>query len=78
MRIDYPDNSFMLAWDHCRAWFRADGTLKDAEYKRKYRGYPTAVAVSPAHVRVRAWLQKQGTQEAQLLERGILVRRVTA
>lgn len=76
MRIDYSDNSFMLAWAHCRAWFTADGTLKDAEYKRKYRGHPAAVAVSPKHVHVLAWLRKQGAQEAQLLARGILARKV--
>lgn len=66
----------MLSWDKCRAWFAPDGTLRDAEYKRKYRGHPAAVAVSPKHVRVREWLNKQGAQEAQLLARGILKRKV--
>lgn len=74
MRIDYPDGSFMLAWEKCRAWYDAAGKLKDAEYKRTYRGYPSAVAVSEKHTKVRAWLAKQGANEASLLARGILKR----
>lgn len=74
MRIDFQDGSFMLAWERCRAWYHADGTLKDAEYKRRYKGYPSACAVSPKHVKVRAWLQEQGAKEARLLAQGILKR----
>ena len=58
MRIDYSDGSFMLSWDKCRAWYTKDGELKDAEYKRKYKGYPTAVAVSNKHTKVITWLEK--------------------
>lgn len=77
MRIDYPDGSFMLSWQKCRAWFAADGSLKDAEYKRTYRGHPSAVAVSPKHVKVRAWLEKQGKSEAAMIARGILKQKAT-
>ncbi len=75
MRVDFPDGSFMLSWDRCRAWYEPDGTLKDAEYKRRYRGFPVAVAVADAHVNVRAWLQRAGFRESDLLARGILKRR---
>ncbi|RWP84720.1 MAG: hypothetical protein EOR11_19870 [Mesorhizobium sp.] len=74
MRTDFSDGSFMLSWSHCRAWFERDGTLKDAEYKRRFRGHPAAVAVSAKHTKVRQWLARQGKQEASLLERGILHR----
>lgn len=70
MRIDYSDGSFMLSWDKYRAWYSADGRLKDAEYKRRHKGYPAAVAVSTEHTKVRAWLEKQGRIEADLLARG--------
>lgn len=74
MRTDFPDGSFMLSWEKCRAWFEADGTLKDAEYKYRRRGFITARAVSVKDVRVRAWLAKQGKQEVDLIARGILKR----
>lgn len=74
MRIDYPNNSFMLAWQKCRAWYNPDGTLKDAEYKTTYKGFPAARSVSAKHTKVLAWLEKQGKQEADLLQRGILKR----
>jgi hypothetical protein len=75
MRVDYPDGSFMLSWEFCRAWFAPDGTLKDAEYKRMYKGYPVARAVSAKHTKVRAWLEEQGKVEVDLLARGILKRK---
>lgn len=77
MRVDYSDKSFMLSWDNCRAWFTESGELKDAEYKRKYKGHPAAVAVSQKHTKVIAWLKKQGLRESQLLARGVLIRKVT-
>lgn len=73
MRIDYSDGSFMLSWEYCRAWYAPDGTLKDAEYKRK--GNRTS-AVSAKHTKVRAWLETQGKQESDLLARGILKRNI--
>lgn len=76
MRIDYSDGSFMLSWQKCRAWFSPDGSLKDAEYKTTYKGYPAARAVSKKHVKVLAWLEQQGKQEIDLLNRGILKRKV--
>ena len=72
MRIDYSDGSFMLAWEFCRAWYTPDGVLKDAEYKRKGN---TTRAVSLKHTKVRAWLEAQGKQEADMLARGILKRK---
>lgn len=74
MRIDFPDGSFMLSWQKVRAWYNPDGSLKDCEYKRMYKGYPTATAVSEKHVKVRAWLEKQGNREIDLLNQGILKR----
>lgn len=71
MRIDYPDGSFMLAWQHARAWYDNTGKLKDAEYKRGRK----TVAVAMAHTKVRAWLAKQGQQEAGLLNSGRLKRK---
>ena len=75
MRVDFPDGSFMLSWEKCRAWYNPDGTLKDAEYKRTYKGFPAARAVSEKHTKVRAWLEKQGKHEVALLARGILKRK---
>lgn len=75
MRVDFPDGSFMLSGKKCRAWYNPDGTLKDAEYKRTYKGLPSAVAVSEKHTKVRAWLEKQGECEARLLAQGILKRK---
>lgn len=74
MRIDFSDGSFMLSWQRCRAWYSADGTLKDAEYKTRRNGYPVARAVAERDVKTRAWLAKQGKQEADLLARGVLKR----
>ena len=76
MRIDYSDGSFMLSWEGCRAWFAPDGTLKDAEYKRRCRGHPAAYEVPLSHTKVRTWLAKQGRQEARLLTQGILKRAI--
>lgn len=73
MRIDYPDNSFMLSWQKCRAWYNPDGSLKDAEYKRSNG---RTVSVSAKHIRIIAWLSKQGQTEANLLSRGILKRKI--
>lgn len=75
MRVDYPDQSFMLSWEKCRAWYNPDGTLKDAEYKRTYKGFPAAVAVSVKHTKVLGWLEEQGKREAALLAKGILKRK---
>lgn len=69
MKTEFPDGSFMLSWDRCRAWYDKEGKLKDAEYKRKYRGYPTAVSVSPCHIHVLEWLEMQGEMEADFIKR---------
>lgn len=74
MRIDYSDNSFMLSWDRIRAWYRPDGSLSDCEYKR-WRGKLTTSAVSSKHVKVIAYLERQGIIEIDLLNRGILKRK---
>lgn len=76
MRIDYSDGSFMLSWEKVRAWFSPDGSLKDAEYKLTGRNYGPTRAVSKRHTKVLAWLAKQGKQEIDLLNRGILKRKV--
>lgn len=75
MREDYPDGSFRLSWQHGRAVFHADGTLKFAEYKRKHYGKVTYVTVAQRHTKVREWLQRQGLLEAKLLNDGIFKRR---
>lgn len=68
-RTAYPDGSFMLAWQKMQAWFNADGTLKDAQYKRMHNGQLVTRAVSPKHVHVRAWLDKQGKSELAFQKR---------
>lgn len=65
MKINYSDGSFMLSWDKVRAWYNADGTMKDCEYKRTFRGYPSAAAVPTNHHNMRAWLKKQGEMEVR-------------
>lgn len=75
MRTDFPDGGFMLSWQRFRAWFSADGSLKDCEYKTTYQGFPAVRAISKKHVNVLKWLEKQGKQEADLLKRGILKRK---
>lgn len=75
MREDYPDGSFRLSWQYCRAVFFADGTLKFAEYKRKRHGKVIYVVVAQRHTKVREWLQRQGLLEAKLLNDGIFKRR---
>lgn len=72
MRIDYCDNSFMLAWQHCRAWYDEEGRYKDGEYKR---ANGRVSPVQARHTKVIAWLEKQGYNEAKLLQRGILKRK---
>lgn len=57
MKVTYHDGAFSLSWTKCRAWYNADGTLADAEYK--LRSGATR-AVSAKHTHVRAWLEKQG------------------
>lgn len=58
MKITYSDGSFMLSWERVRAWYNADGTLKDCEYK-----LPSVRAISQKHVHVRAYLARQGKLE---------------
>jgi len=67
MKVNFQDGSFMLAWEKCRAWYHADGTLKDAEYKYTYRGRPAARAIPSNHRRTLDWLKKQGRQEIEFL-----------
>jgi hypothetical protein len=76
MRIDYSDGSFMLCWYNVRAWYTAEGELKDCEKKYWCKGYLASRAISERHTKVRAWLVKQGENEADLLKRGILKRKV--
>lgn len=60
MKITYSDGSFMLAWDRVRAWYYADGSLKDAEYRR-HNGRTATVASN--HRNVRSYLMRQGINE---------------
>lgn len=78
MRVDFPDGSFMLSWDKCRAWYNSDGSLKDCEYKRKRKGFLVAAAIPAKHTKVRAWLCAQGATESRLLDAGILKRKTLA
>jgi hypothetical protein len=63
MKSVFKDGSFMLAWQKARAWYNADGTLKDCEYKRSRKGLPTVQAIPARDIHVRAWLTRQGAFE---------------
>lgn len=72
MRTDYPDGSFMLAWQKMYAWYTPIGILSTAVYRRSNG---TNVRVSEKHTKVMQWLHKQGENEINLLNRGILKRK---
>ena len=63
MKSVFNDGSFMLAWQKARAWYNADGTLKDCEYKRWRNGRLIEQAIPARDIHVRAWLSRQGTRE---------------
>lgn len=75
MRVDFSDGSFMLSWDTARAWYTADGEMKDCEKKFKYKNRLAARAIPKSHKKVREWLAQQGKTEARLLQEGRLKRR---
>lgn len=63
-KITYTTGEFMLAWENVRAWFTAQGELKEAEFKRWDNGTVKCYPVQARHTRIRTWLEERGKGEA--------------
>lgn len=62
-KVYFHNGSFALYDPVYRAWYNADGSLKDCERKTTYRGAPAARAVPESHRHVRAQLDARGKRE---------------
>lgn len=62
-KVYFPNGGFALYGPVYRAWYNADGSLKDCERKTTYRGAPAARAVPESHRHVRAQLEARGKRE---------------